>query len=529
MDKFEALEIKEEAARIKARSSLISFIEFTKPEYETQWFHKIIAVKCEDILFNRIKKLMIFVPPQHGKSEIVSRKLPAFAFGIDPNLKLAGCSYSSDLAEGFSRDIQRTIDSPEYNELFPRTSLNGSNVRSNAFGTYIRTVEKFEIVGHRGHFKAVGVCGPLTGNAVDIGIIDDPVKDSIEANSQTYRDRVWDWYMNVFKTRMHNDSREIIMMTRWHEDDLAGRLLKLEPNEWEVVCFEGVYETPTKYDTRKIGDSLWENKHSKERLLDIFRLSPQTFSALIQQNPKEAMSGNEFFKSFNPDNHVKTIQYTPLTTLHISIDYNVYPYIAITCWQLIRNGNGWIICQINELPASDPDNTASRAGKKVSSWLKSLDYKNMIYLYGDWSTQNMNGIDEDKRSFFKIFEETLQKGGYKTQNNLKPHVSPAGIANFINAIFNKELQFLEIQISDKCFLSIKDYKETKADKDGNIFKKKIKNREGISYEPNGHLVDTFKDFIAQAFKQEFVVYQNRGINLRPLGVSQIKRSMYKLG
>ena len=523
MNNIEALETYEEAARIKARGSLISFIEFTKTDYDTQWFHKVIASKCEDILFGRSKKVMIFVPPQHGKSEIVSRKFPAFAFGIDPNLKIAGCSYSSDLAEGFSRDIQRTIDSKEYSELFQNVKLNTSH------SGYIRTIEKFEIVGHNGAFKAVGVCGPLTGNPVDIGIIDDPVKDSIEANSLTYRERIWDWYMNVFKTRMHNDSREIIMMTRWHEDDLAGRLLKLEPDEWEVIIFEGIYETPTKYDIRKIGDALWPDKHSKQSLLDIFGLNPQTFSGLIQQNPKAAMTGNEFLKAFKPEIHVKKIHYNPEKTLHISIDCNVYPYIAITVWQLIKDGDGWIVKQIHELPASDPENTASRAGNKVIKWLKSIKYNQLLFMYGDWSTQNKNAIDEDRRSFFKIFEETIQKQGYKTENKLLPHTSPAAIADFINAIFNNEVAGVQIEISDKCFLSIKDYKETKADKDGNMFKKKVKNREGISYEPNGHITDTFKDFIAQAFKQEFAAYQNRGILLNPFGIRQVKRSMYKTG
>lgn len=179
---------------------------------------------------------MIFVPPQHGKSEILSRNFPAWAFGYDPDLKIVGCSYSSDLAKQFSRSIQRIMDSPEYLHIFPETRLNSSNLRTVTRG-YLRNVDMFEIVNHKGFYKAQGVCGSLTGTAVDIAIIDDPVKDAIEAYSPTYRERVWEWYTSVLLTRLHNNSRQLFIMTRWHEDDLAGRILSREADKWEVCQF----------------------------------------------------------------------------------------------------------------------------------------------------------------------------------------------------------------------------------------------------------------------------------------------------
>ena len=138
--------------------------------------------------------------------------------GKNPNLKIVGSSYSADLAEQFSRAIQRTIDTKEYQAIFPNTYLNGSNVRTDVKG-YLRNVDIFEIVNHKGFYKAVGVGGSLTGTPVDIAIIDDPVKDASEANSTTYRQRVWDWYNTVLTTRLHNDSKQLFIMTRWHEDD----------------------------------------------------------------------------------------------------------------------------------------------------------------------------------------------------------------------------------------------------------------------------------------------------------------------
>jgi len=279
------LELEQELFKINARKKFPVFLNYCNPSYDRQWFHSLIAQKCQDLLDGKIKKLMVFVPPQHGKSEIVSRQFPAWALGQNPKLKIVGSSYSSDLANQFSRAIQRTIDSPEYAGLFPDTYLNGSNIRTNSRG-YLRNVDIFETVQHKGFYKAVGVCGGLTGTPVDIAIIDDPVKDAIEAYSTTYRDRVWDWYVNVLLTRLHNDSKQLFIMTRWHDDDLAGRILRHEGKEWDIVCIPAIKEdNNTPYDPRQIGEALWEGKHSMEKLRKMENLSLRTFTALYQQKP----------------------------------------------------------------------------------------------------------------------------------------------------------------------------------------------------------------------------------------------------
>jgi predicted phage terminase large subunit-like protein len=144
----------------------------------------------------------------------------------------------------------------------------------------------FETVGFGGFYKAVGVGGSLTGTPADLGIIDDPVKDAVEAGSPTYRNRVWEWYTDVFLTRLHNESKQILIMTRWHEDDLAGRLLKQEPEKWVVINIPAVLEDMSNPDDpRKVGEALWEERHSLQRLLDVEQRSPRTFAALYQQRP----------------------------------------------------------------------------------------------------------------------------------------------------------------------------------------------------------------------------------------------------
>lgn len=284
----EQLEILREAYRRKAAERFPVFLDYISPTYSRQWFHTHIAMKCQSLLDGTLgrSKLMIFVPPQHGKSEVVSRKFPAWALGINPRLKIVGSSYSADLAQQFSRAIQRTIDSEEYGRVFPCTYLSGKNVKTDSTRGWLRNADMFETVGYGGFYKAVGVGGSLTGTPADLAIIDDPVKDALEAYSETYRDRVWNWYTDVFLTRLHNESKQLLIMTRWHEDDLAGRLLATESDQWEVVSIPAIREdNEMKEDPRSIGDALWEDKHSIERLRDAERRSPRTFAALYQQRP----------------------------------------------------------------------------------------------------------------------------------------------------------------------------------------------------------------------------------------------------
>lgn len=266
--------------------SFKQFILSSEEGYDMQWFHACVAEHCQRLLEGDIKNLMVFMPPQHGKSEIVSRKFPAWALGLNPDLKIVGCSYSADLANQFSRAIQRTIDSKTYQSLFPDTYLKGMYPNERTTG-YIRHDDYFDIVGHRGFYKSVGVSGSLTGTPVDIAIIDDPVKDALQAGSSTYRKRVWEWYNSVLATRLHNLSKQLLIMTRWHDDDLAGRLLKMEAEDWTVLSIPAICEQEgdNGLSQRKIGDPLWPAKHALAKLLKQKQRGPKEFNAMYQQHP----------------------------------------------------------------------------------------------------------------------------------------------------------------------------------------------------------------------------------------------------
>jgi predicted phage terminase large subunit-like protein len=150
--------------------------------------------------------------PTHN-SEIVSRSMPAFAFGKNPDLSIIATSYSNDLASTMNRDVQRRIDTPEYHQLFPDTTLSRSSVRTvTAAGAFMRNSDTFEIVDHTGLYKSAGVQTGISGRGFDIGIIDDPVKDAQEAGSQTIRDSVWAWYLSTFFTRCMPGAGILVIM-----------------------------------------------------------------------------------------------------------------------------------------------------------------------------------------------------------------------------------------------------------------------------------------------------------------------------
>lgn len=278
-----------------AKRKLINFTTYTKPNYQVNWHHENLAEKLDQLSRKEIKRLMVFMPPRYGKSELVSRRFPAYVLGKYPNASIIGTSYSASLASSMNRDVQRIIDSREYNDVFPDTSLSGSNIRTVAGGNYLRNSDIFEVVGHTGSYMSAGIGGGITGRGGDYVIIDDPIKNRAEAESKTYRDAVWDWYTSTLYTRLEKDACVLLTLTRWHEDDLAGRLLRLAKEDptseqWHIINYPAMYDEnipnidPT--DPRTHGDALWPAKFDKDTLLTTKKtVGTYEWSALYQQSP----------------------------------------------------------------------------------------------------------------------------------------------------------------------------------------------------------------------------------------------------
>ena len=287
---IEQIKLLRELQRRKARKTLRDFLPYINPKYQTKWFHREIADACQALFEGLWSKVMISIPPQHGKSLIASTYAPAWGLGIDPDLKIVEASYSATLSGTFNRAIQRIMSTDEYKTLFPDTFLNDERLAK--YRGYVCNNEMFETVGHSGYFKTIGVGGGLTGTPADIAIIDDPVKDAMEANSPVTRDNVWEWYTTVLSTRLHNDSRQLLIMTRWHEDDLAGRILNSpDGKNWRVINIPAICTVEDDGDLhsgRHIGDALWPERHSLEKLNTEREKDPNNFNCLYQGDPASA-------------------------------------------------------------------------------------------------------------------------------------------------------------------------------------------------------------------------------------------------
>jgi intein/homing endonuclease len=290
--------------RDKAQNHLLPFILYTMPGYEVNWHHKAICTEIEDFINGPETLLVLQVGPRHGKTEIVSRRLPAWFFGKNPNKSVIAASYAADLSSRINRDVQRIMVTPEYARVFPHAKIPNKNARSDAEQSYLRNNEIFEIVNHKGSYRSAGVGGGITGMGADLLLIDDPIKNHQDAMSKTKRDHVWEWYTSTALTRLEKGGKVIIIMTRWHQDDLAGRAIEnAQENNipYKVVSFEAILETlnSSAHEKRQLGEALWPSKYPIKKLKEIRRtIGSHQFSALYQQSPTPRGGGlflvNEF-------------------------------------------------------------------------------------------------------------------------------------------------------------------------------------------------------------------------------------------
>lgn len=491
-----------------ARRNYLDFVQYVKPGYEANWHHILLCEYLQKFIKGEIKRLMVFMPPQHGKSELVSRNLPAYILGLMPTKKIVLASYSSDLSSTFNRDCQRIIDSPQYHDVFPKTKLNGSNVVTTS-KNWLRNSEIFEVVDYGGFLKTTGVGGSLTGTPADFAIIDDPVKDSIEGMSSTYQYRNWNWYNDVLYTRIHNGTGILITQTRWDTNDLSGILTDKMLNEggekWVTLCLPAIKENNNDpQDPRQIGDALWPSKHNLEKLHQVRSQSIRTFQSLYQQNPQPVQAGGEFYKFFQVSKNIKTLNYNPSLPLHLSFDFNVNPYMTCTVWQLV----GKHAMQIKEICTVSPNNTTKGICNEVKRIYQG--HNAGVFIYGDPC-----GIQEDTRSekgfndYTIIMKELMQfHPSLRVQKSAPPVVMRG---NFINTIFDVGYDGILIEIDSRCTNTTNDYLYLKEDSDGTKKKEKSKdNATGITYEKLGHTSDANDYFVCTVFANEFINYQRGG-------------------
>jgi hypothetical protein len=270
-----------------ARRLPLRFSEWVYPGFQVAPHHELIASKLEDILAGKTKRLIISMPPRHGKSLMASELFPALWLARNPDKQIIHVSYASMLSNDFSRKVRAMIrDNAAYRELFPHMTLDPERARIDDWKLTIG-----------GGFKSIGVQGGVTGHGADLLIIDDPVKEGDE-HSMVTLDAIWEWYLSAARTRMHPHGVILVIMTRWHPLDLVGRLLELAGREaaadqWEHLVLPALALEDDLLG-RSPGEALWPERVSREDLLAIKSLSERYFEALYQQNP--SVSGSVMFR-----------------------------------------------------------------------------------------------------------------------------------------------------------------------------------------------------------------------------------------
>lgn len=216
---------------LSARDSLIGFTRYTYPVYKPDPVHALIASELEAVYRGETKRLIINAPPQTGKSEITSVRFPAWWLGHKPNDSVIISSYGANLAEDKSKQVRQIIESDEYRQLFP-----GINLRADT-----RASDMWRLaLPHRGGVKAVGVGSGVTGFGAELGIIDDPVKDWYDGQSQANLEKILKWFKGTFLPRLREDAAIVIIMTRWNISDLTGSLL--QQGGWKLLRISALAE-----------------------------------------------------------------------------------------------------------------------------------------------------------------------------------------------------------------------------------------------------------------------------------------------
>ena len=357
----------QEAARIElAGEDFLHYARWIYPEMRVSWHHRILARYLDKFAKGEITRLMIFAPPRHGKSQLVSRVLPGYVYTLNPSARIIACSYSARLAQKMSVAAQRLMDSQHWSKLNPDYGLGGSNVRTGSFKAK-RNSDEFE-VEHREHgilggYVCAGVGGSVTGFGGDYAIIDDPVKAAAQAASALQRQNMKDWYGSTLYTRLQpNPGGVLIMHTRWDEDDLAGWLLKCqetdpEADKWTVVNLPAIMERTLPHldpdDPRPEGAALWPAQFDLATLKKIrASIGPRWWNALYQGSPREA-EGSLFkaawfrfwdtHEDFGGYGNFKELAFT--ADLSFSGDHQS-DYNVIQVWGRTQSGESYLLDQV---------------------------------------------------------------------------------------------------------------------------------------------------------------------------------------
>lgn len=321
-----------------AFSRLISYAAYQWPGYRDAAHHRLIARHLEAVERGEITRLMITMPPRHGKSMLASEFFPAWYMGRNPDHYVVAATYAQELADDFGRKVKNQIEGDGFRAIFPGVGLADDS----------KSAKRFHIEGasggfehetkQRGAFYAVGIGGPLTGRGAHLLLIDDPVKNREDADSEVIRRKTMDWYTSTAYTRLMPGGRIVIIQTRWHEDDLSGWLQAEHEHEgWVLLNLPAINDK---------GEALWPEQYPIEALERIKLALPQRdWSALYQQRPQPD-DGNFFKREWLPEWREKPRHMSVYGTSDYAVtdgagDFTVHRIWGVDAGGVIYRLDGW--------------------------------------------------------------------------------------------------------------------------------------------------------------------------------------------
>lgn len=294
--RLDDIELLEQLAIAEARESFWAYRQFMNPKMKKGWWQKEIAAELqlfyEQLAAGQRPKLVIEAPPQHGKSKMIVEFITWIA-GKNPDLKTIYTSFSERLGVRANLTAQRIYESERFRKVFPETQINAIGMSAGDAKNATRNREMLEYVGRDGYFRNTTVRGSITGESLDLGVIDDPIKGREEAGSETVRDKTWDWFTDDFFTRFSDEAGLLAILTRWHIDDPIGRLKLHFGDEVRTVSYPAIATKNEQH--RKIGEPLFPELKSLSFLLERkAAMATVNWEALYQQNPQ--VVGGEIIK-----------------------------------------------------------------------------------------------------------------------------------------------------------------------------------------------------------------------------------------
>lgn len=384
----------------------------TDPNYKTSWFHEVIGDILQnvvvDVLNKKKRRIIITLPPRSGKTELTSIKFPAWALGNHPNLRFILSTYGAELSEKVGMKTRDAVQSKTYETIFPDTKLR-QDTKSKTFW----------MTDKGGHYYAVGVGGAVTGVGADIILCDDLTKNREESESRTVQEKVWEYYRSTLYSRLEGAGAVIVIMQRWNNYDLVGRLLEEqerlikegeEPENWEVINFPAIAEDDEYYNeklVRKAGEPLWKEKFPLDVLENIKQVqgSYNWFSQYMQ-NPIHAENQEfrqEMFKKYEEDDiYGKYMRY--------------YTVIDPAISQKASADNAVVLTVAKELDGPNVYRIREDAGHFTPKQMVDLIFKHQSE-YG--SSVWLETVAFQKALKYAIEEEQKIKGQYFKVNELK--------------------------------------------------------------------------------------------------------------